>query len=130
MELSGRIKVLLEANQVSSKFRKRELVLTTEGRYPQQILIEFTQDKIDLLNGYKVGDEVRIQIDIRGREWNSPRGETKYFVSIQGWRIEALQQGAPAGGPPSDDGPPPWDAPVGDGPDGGGGAFPDDDIPF
>ena len=129
MELSGRIKVLFDTKNVSAKFRKRELVLTTEGRYPQQILVEFTQDKIDLLNGYQVGDDVTIQIDIRGREWNSPRGETKYFVSIQGWKIERAGQGAPAGAP--DDGPPMWDdAPIADGPNSGGGAIPDDDIPF
>ncbi|WP_106391922.1 DUF3127 domain-containing protein, partial [Enhygromyxa salina] len=90
MELVGKIKVLFEPQNISASFRKRELVLVTEGRYPQQILIEFTQDKIDLLNGYAAGDEVRIQIDIRGREWTSPRGDVKYFVSIQGWRIENL----------------------------------------
>ena len=28
----------------------------------------------------------------RGREWKNPKGEIKYFNSIQGWRIEKLNQ--------------------------------------
>jgi hypothetical protein len=128
MELVGKIKVLFGAKNVSAKFRKRELVLTTDARYPQQILVEFTQDKIDLLDPFKEGDEVKIQIDIRGREWNSPRGETKYFVSIQGWRIENLAQ-ARADSPAGEDAPPFDDAPFPDSPEGGD-SFREDDIPF
>lgn len=72
-------------------FRKRELVVTTDEQYPQHILLEFTQDKCDLLNSYKEGEPVKVSINIRGREWVNPQGETKYFNSIQGWRIERLQ---------------------------------------
>ena len=73
---------------VTSAFQKRELVVTTDEQYPQHILIEFTQDKCDLLDKYKIGKEVKVSINIRGREWTNPQGETKYFNSIQGWRIE------------------------------------------
>jgi len=96
MEVTGRIKVINPEQQVSASFRKRELVVTTEEQYPQHILIEFTQDKCDLLNSYKVGEPVRVSINLRGREWVSPQGETRYFNSIQGWRIERLAQEAPA----------------------------------
>jgi hypothetical protein len=51
-------------------------------------MIEFTQDKCDLLNNYSVGETVKVGINLRGREWVSPQGETKYFNSVQGWRIE------------------------------------------
>lgn len=72
-------------------FRKREVVVTTEEQYPQHILVEFVQDKCDLLNNFKVGQAVKISINLRGREWVNPQGETKYFNSIQGWRVETLQ---------------------------------------
>lgn len=72
----------------SNGFRKRELVVTTEEQYPQHIMIEFVQDKTDLLDAYKEGDTVKVSINLRGREWVNPQGETKYFNSIQGWRIE------------------------------------------
>lgn len=96
MEVSGKIKVINPEQQVSASFRKRELVVTTDEQYPQHIIMEFTQDKCDLLNSYKVGEGVKVSINIRGREWVSPQGETKYFNSIQGWRIERLQPEVPA----------------------------------
>ena len=58
------------------------------AKYPQTIIIEFVQDKCDLLNSVKIGDEVTISININGREWVDPKGEVKVFNSIQGWRIE------------------------------------------
>ena len=84
----------------SNGFRKRELVVTTEEQYPQHILVEFVQDKTDLLNNYQVGQQVKININLRGREWVNPQGETKYFNSIQGWRIENLQQDTSGNVPP------------------------------
>ena len=96
MEVSGKIKVINPEQQVSASFRKRELVVTTEEQYPQHIMVEFTQDKCDLLNSYKAGEGVKVSINLRGREWVNPQGETKYFNSIQGWRIEKMQAEAPA----------------------------------
>jgi hypothetical protein len=95
MEVSGRVHHLGEEQQVSATFRKRELVVTSQEQYPQHILIEFAQDKCDLLNNYNVGDPVKVSINLRGREWVNPQGETKYFNSIQGWRIEKENSAAP-----------------------------------
>jgi len=95
MEVQGRIKMIGETQTFGSNgFRKREVVVTTEEQYPQHILVEFVQDKTDLLNNYQVGQQVKVNINLRGREWVNPQGETKYFNSIQGWRIEALQPAA------------------------------------
>ena len=98
MEVSGRIKMIDDTKAFGANgFRKREVVVTTDEQYPQHIMIEFTQDKCDLLNNYTVGEPVKVSINLRGREWVNPQGETKYFNSIQGWRIEkggdAPQQG-------------------------------------
>ncbi len=95
MEISGKVKVINDVQQVSASFKKRELVVTTEEQYPQHILVEFTQDKTDLLNNFQVGEAVKVSINLRGREWVNPQGETKYFNSIQGWRIEKMQAEAP-----------------------------------
>lgn len=93
MELTGKIKLKGEAKTFGTNgFRKRELVITTEEQYPQHILLEFVQDKCDLLSpNFKVGDTVKIGINLRGREWINPEGETKYFNSITGWRIEKVE---------------------------------------
>ena len=88
MELQGKIKMIGKTETYGEKgFRKRELVITTDEQYKQTILIEFVQDKTDLLDSFKVGEDVKIGINVRGREWINPKGETKYFNSIQGWNI-------------------------------------------
>lgn len=92
MEVTGKVKVINPEQQVTASFKKRELVVTTEEQYPQHILIEFAQDKCDLLNNYRTGEQVKVSINLRGREWTNPQGETKYFNQIQGWRIEKLSQ--------------------------------------
>ncbi|MBA6151622.1 DUF3127 domain-containing protein [Gelidibacter maritimus] len=102
MEVQGKIKMIGETQTFGSNgFRKREVVVTTEEQYPQHIMVEFVQDKTDLLNSYQVGQNVKININLRGREWVNPQGETKYFNSIQGWRIESLQEGAAGNMPPA-----------------------------
>lgn len=103
MEVSGKVKFLSDEQQVTSTFKKRELVVTTMEQYPQHILIEFKQDKCDLLNNCNVGDDVKVSINILGREWISPQGETKYFNSIQGWRIEKENSATPTQQPEADD---------------------------
>ena len=95
MEVIGKIKVISAEQQISATFRKKELVVATDEQYPQSIMIEFTQDKADLLNNYTVGDSVKVSINLGGREWVNPQGETKYFNSIRGWRIEKLAADAP-----------------------------------
>ena len=91
MEVQGLIKIKGEVKTFGAKgFKKRELVITTEDQYPQMIMLEFIQDKCDLLDSYKVGDNVKVSINLLGREWINPKGEAKYFNSIQGWRVEKL----------------------------------------
>lgn len=91
MEITGRVKFIGHQQQVTPTFSKRELVVTTEEQYPQHIMVEFTQDKCSLLDGIQLGEPVKVSINLRGREWTNPQGETKYFNSIQGWRIEKNQ---------------------------------------
>jgi hypothetical protein len=107
MVVSGKIKVINPTQEVTATYKKRELVVTTNEQYPQHILIEFGQDKCNILDNYKVGQEVEVSINLRGREWTNPQGETKYFNSVQGWRINAVEgneeQAAPTQEAPSDD---------------------------
>lgn len=99
-EIVGKIEYIGPDQIVSDKFKKRELVVATDEQYSSPIMIEFHQDKTEYLEGYKNGESVKVSINIRGRKWVSPQGETRYFNTIQGWRIERLQvQGPPAQAP-------------------------------
>ncbi len=89
MDITGILKVKTEAQQVSDKFRKREFVLTdNSSQYPQHVSFQLTQDKCSLLDQYNVGDEIKVHFNLRGREWTSPKGEVKYFNTLEAWRIE------------------------------------------
>ena len=104
MEVQGSIKIIGEVQEISATFKKRELVVSTDEQYPQTLSIEFIQDKTDLLNKFEIGQNVKVGINLRGREWENPQTkEIKYFNSIQGWRIELLENSS------SDDDLPPLD---------------------
>ena len=93
MNISGKIKLINETKEYGSNgFRKRELVVTTQEQYPQNILVEFVQDRCEILDSFQVGELVKIDINIRGREWTNKDNEVKYFNSIQGWRIEKIEE--------------------------------------
>jgi hypothetical protein len=89
MEISGKIIVLGDTETVGSAgtFKKRTLVVETEGQYPQKIAIDFVQDKCEILDKYTVGHNVKVGINIRGNEYNG-----KHYVSLQCWKIEFLDQ--------------------------------------
>ena len=88
MVVAGKVRSVGPTQQVSASFKKRELVVSTEEQYPQHILIEFAQDKCDLLNNLQVGQQVNVSINLKGREWTNPQGDVKYFNSIQGWEVD------------------------------------------
>ncbi|MDF7824241.1 DUF3127 domain-containing protein [Pontiellaceae bacterium B12227] len=96
-DLTGKVKLIQDAQTFGSGFTKREMVVTVEdGKYPQEINLEFVQDKVSLLDTVQVGQEVTVTFDIRGREYNG-----RYFNNLQGWKI---QTGAAA--PAAEDKPP------------------------
>ena len=104
MEVNGKLKLIGEIKTFGSNgFQKRDLVVTTEEQYPQEIAIELHQDKCDLINSYNVGDAVKVLINLRGKEWINPKGEARYFNTLVGWRIEKLEQAPNVPLPPVQD---------------------------
>jgi hypothetical protein len=98
--ISGTIKMKGDETQVSDKFKKREFVITeNSSQYPQHISFQLTQDRCALLDPFQVGSEIKVFFNLRGREWVSPQNETKYFNSLEAWKIEAA--GAAASPAPS-----------------------------
>ncbi len=92
MEVVGTLKVKFDTQKVSERFTKREFVVTTEANtpYPQHVSFQLTQDKCSTLDQFNIGDELRIQFNLRGREWNGPQG-VKYFNTLEAWRVDRFQ---------------------------------------
>ncbi len=116
-EVTGKIHAIFDTAKVSERFTKREFVveLTDNPKYPQLVQFQLTGDRVGYLDDLRVGDVVAIEFSLRGREWKSPRGEVKYFNSLDAWRVELTAPQRPAPQRPApEDGPPP----------------PDDSLPF
>jgi len=117
MQTTGRLHALFDIQQVTERFRKREFVVELDDnpRFPQYVLFQLTGDRCENLDGFEQGERVRVEFSLRGREWKSPRGETKFFNSLDVWTLERLEGAAASeGGFVSDEPPPPGD----------------DDVPF
>ena len=81
-----------DTQKITDTFSKRELVLQTEGNYPQLVKFELSQVRCDLLDSYNLGDILNVSFDIRGREWTSPTGDVRYFNTLNVWKIELLEK--------------------------------------
>ncbi|MEI6148502.1 MAG: DUF3127 domain-containing protein [bacterium] len=107
MNVTGKLVEIFETVKVKETFQKREFVLeyATNPKYPELVKFEVVQDKCALLDGFKVGQEVSVEFDLRGRKWTDKQGAVRYFNTLQAWRMSPAEA---AGGTASQeqDGPP------------------------
>lgn len=89
MNIVGKIHEVGVVQNVTDTFKKRDLIVVVaeNPEYPEYIKVEFTQDKVDLLDKFKVGQNVDVSFNLRGRPFTNKQGITNYFNSIVGWRI-------------------------------------------
>jgi hypothetical protein len=94
IEATGKVHMVTDTKQVSERFSKRSFVLelADNPKYPQLVEFQLTGDRCEQLDGINVGDEVRVEFSLRGREWHSPKGETKYFNTLDVWKLELVGQ--------------------------------------
>jgi single-strand DNA-binding protein len=86
LAIEGKIIKVFDAVKISESFTKRALIIETDDRYPQTVQIDFTQHQTSLLDDKKEGQTVKVYFNVRGRQW-----QDKYFVSLNGWRIEVVK---------------------------------------
>jgi hypothetical protein len=91
----GKVKVVGTTLQISEKFSKREFVVTDDtNMYPQDIMFQLTQDKCNLIDSLVIGDEVEVSFNLNGREWVNPKGESKFFNTLDVWKINKIGSNA------------------------------------
>lgn len=93
ISIKGVIKRIKDIEQVSDKFKKREMWLQETGEHPQTFNLEFHQDTCKVLDGYSEGELVECQINLRGRYW-SKNGREGVMNTLQCWKITRQGQGA------------------------------------
>lgn len=81
--------VFNEETHGNNGFKKRVLWLKTEEQYSNTFEIQFVQHNVDLLDGLKSGDRVRITMGIQGRK-NEKDGKERVFNSLNGFGIAKI----------------------------------------
>tara|TARA_B100000497_G_C7551409_1_gene333197 strand:- start:91 stop:465 length:375 start_codon:yes stop_codon:yes gene_type:complete len=87
MDLKGTVIKVLPKRQISEKFALREFVIKTDDKYPQEIIMQVTQERCELLDNIIEGEQVQAFVNVRGRSWTNPQGEVKYFNTLEAWKI-------------------------------------------
>jgi hypothetical protein len=100
MDIKGKVHEVSPTQQVTDTLKKRELIVEyiENPQYPEYIKFEAIQDRCNLLDSVKVGDDVEVFFNLRGRPWTDKAGKKSYFNSLQLWRINVLS-GAAASAP-------------------------------
>ena len=99
-QVDGKLHKIFDTEQKSEKFRAREFVIEMDdGKYPQMIKFQLTQDKCELADDYNEGDDITVHFNLRGREWNE-----RFFTNLDAWRIESAGKSQPAAAGAASDG--------------------------
>ena len=100
LEVTGKLLVKYDAQQVSEKFKKREFVLELAEEINGNIYTNFAkmqlvQNKCDIIDRFKEGEMVKVSFNIKGNSYVDKKdGMTKYITNLDAWRVES--PGAPA----------------------------------
>ncbi len=107
LEVTGKLLVKYDAQQVNERFRKREFVMELAEEingnvYTNYAKMQLVQNKCDILDRFNEGDNIKVSFNIKGNRWEKD-GKVNFITNLDAWRIEnatattsASQQAAPA----------------------------------
>lgn len=96
-EMEGSVKLIYDTQSFPSGFQKREFVITTEDKYPQDVKFEVMKDKCSMLDAFKTGTRVKVSFDVRGNEYKD-----RYYVNLNAWKIQESSGGGASDDRPAD----------------------------
>jgi hypothetical protein len=83
LTMKGAIKLINPIKVISDKFSVREFVITTADKYPQEVIFQTVNDKMDIITPYGQGQEVTVSFNVRGREYNG-----KWYNTLDAWKVQ------------------------------------------
>lgn len=102
-EIIGKLIQKEDTQKISDRFQKREFVIEVENEKNPQwndfVKVQLIQDRCDLLENIQLNENIKVYFNLRGRKWEN-NGQVSYFTNLEGWRIEKIQEQAPAAGAP------------------------------
>lgn len=82
MNVKGKIKSVGNTENKSAKFSVRTFVLELEGKYPELVEFQLVNNNTILIDPFSVGDEIEVDFNLKGREYNG-----RVYNSLQAWKI-------------------------------------------
>ena len=88
-EVTGKIEDILDFQQITDNFGKREFVLEIiDGQYSQYIKFQTVNDRCSLLDALSIGQEVAVHFNLQGRPYKKDdQTPTVYFNSLTAWKV-------------------------------------------
>lgn len=89
IKILGKIKTIFPEETFGNFKKKVVWIEEEEVQYPNTYEVQFTQAKTVELDGYKEGELVEIDADVRGRH-SAKNGKEYVFNSLSAWRIQRI----------------------------------------
>ncbi|MCX6298653.1 MAG: DUF3127 domain-containing protein [Bacteroidetes bacterium] len=101
-EITGKLIARFDIVQRTETFKTREFVIEkTEDINGRTITnyakFQCVQDKTAMVDRFNIGDEVKVQFNIKGTKWMKD-GKENYITNLDAWRMETVKisQDAPS----------------------------------
>lgn len=96
-EITGKLVAKFDIVQRSETFKTREFVLEKSEDIGGRVITNYVkfqcvQDKTAMPDRFNIGDEVRVQFNIKGTKWVKD-GRENYITNLDAWRMEAVKLG-------------------------------------
>ena len=89
LTMKGAIKLINPVKVISDKFSVREFVIVTDdAKYPQEVIFQTVNDKMDIIAPYGVGQVVTVSFNVRGKEYAAPNKPVRYYNTLDAWKVQ------------------------------------------
>ncbi len=97
LEVTGKLAVKYDTQQVSERFKKREFVMELAEEingnvYTNYAKMQLVQNKCEILDRFNEGDAIKVSFNIKGNRWERD-GKVNYITNLDAWRIESASAG-------------------------------------
>src|SRR5687767_7421751 len=94
-ELTGKLAAKFDIVQRTESFKTREFVIEKSDDINGRVITNYikfqcVQDKTAMVDRFGLGDEVKVQFNIKGSRWEKD-GRINYITNLDAWRMESVK---------------------------------------
>ena len=110
-EITGKLVARFDIVQRTETLKTREFVIEKSEDIGGRVITNYVkfqcvQDKTAMPDRFNIGDDVKVQFNIKGTKWVKD-GRENYITNLDAWRMETVKLSQESGQSDYDDMPPP-----------------------